>query len=488
VLPLRERVRLLTEYGLREPTADFRLRLLLLTAALQQGDTPLGRWIVDPEAAKTAMRQTLLHAPVYGGRFAAAAQDGDDHRIVLLDKDRLFVRDLAAGASQPPLIVPPVDDEAAVSGRISVGSTTLPDGSDTLVAYRSNSRNLLVATRGRTELVPTAIPFPDAFAKRQLSTMRAEISGGAVRLVGLQWQQGAVDQIGILQIREMPGPRSEILNRENYLLDWRRSERRASRLPIVADDCDEYAVLGQSFAGAPIGQRHLTLWLGRLGENAAPISLPVLSGSPEQVARSTVAFARGCEAAFVLDGPDRLEVIALDQGRLHAAAPPMLVTVPEPLAGFVSPSFPQTQALLAATRMKDGRTWRAAWVTAQGLAVIDFAAERAAGLHPSVLRSHLLLTGLDDHRGTGQLKISRDGRFALLVDQGRPSESVAVRAYDLDLAARQQSLDTLTGAAALEREACRVAAYQTGDNRLDDGELTSWLGKSAPQPCRGIRE
>jgi hypothetical protein len=480
VLPLREKVKLLTEYGSREPTADFRLRLLLLTAALRQSDTASGRWIVDPEAAKAALRQALLRAPIYGGQFAAAAQDRDDHRIVLLDKDQLFVRDLDTGQSSRPFTVPPADDEAAGAPRLSVGSTTLPDGSDALVVYRSNSSTLFVGARGATELVPTEIRFPDAFARRQLNTMRAEISGGTIRLLGLHWQQGAVDTMGVLQIREQPGPRSEIENPGNYLIDWQRLERRAFRLPIVADDCDDYAVLGQGPPGGLFGQKHLTLWLGRLGESARPIGLPAAGGST--VGPSTVAFARGCDAAVVLEGPDRLEVVALDRRRLPAEAPPVLVRVPQALGGFVSPGFLQTPALLAATRMADRQTWRAVRPTAHGLAVIDF----AAGPRPSVVRSEVLLTGLDDHRGAGQLKLSRDGRFALLVDQGRPSDGVEVRVYDLDFAARRQSLERLTGAAALEQEACRVAAYQRGDDRLDAGETMSWLDKSAPQPCKGI--
>jgi hypothetical protein len=127
------------------------------------------------------------------------------------------------------------------------------------------------------------------------------------------------------------------------------------------------------------------------------------------------------------------------------------------------------------------------WLTVRGLAVADFAAAAGGGTAASDAPLEPMLTGLDAHGGAGQLMVSRDGRFALLVQQGPPSEGVEVRAYDLRFAARKQSLDALTSVAELVREACRVAAYQTGSNKLDDGEMISWLGsKSAQQPCSGI--
>jgi hypothetical protein len=487
ILPLREKVRLLTDYGTRDPTTDFRLRLLLLTAALRQSDTPLGRWVVDPEPTKAAMRQALLRAPIYGGRFTAAAEDAQDHRIVLLSNDRLFTRDLDSGKDSRPFILPPIADDLPTGARISVGSTILQDGSDALVAYRSNGASLLTGTTERSGLIASAIRFPDSFVKRNMFATRADISGGRIRLIGLQWEQGAVKEMGAFQILDNLGPEIATENPDKYLLDWERTARRANRLPVLADDCNDYAVLGQSPPSPPLQQRGLTLWLGRSGEDAHPTVLPAVPRSLEQAARSTVAFARGCGAALVLDGPNELEVINLNQKQLRADGQPMLFAVPQPLSGFVSPSSMQASALLAGTRMDNGRTWRVMWLTARGLAVMDVAGAGGGRAAPSDTSLDPMLTGLDTHSGQGQLKVSRDGQFALLVQQGLPSEGAEVRAYDLRFASRERSLDGLTSVAALVHEACRIAAYQTGDNKLDDGEMISWLGtKWAQQPCAGI--
>jgi hypothetical protein len=90
-----------TKYADKASTTEFRLRLLLLTAALQKTDG-LWRYLFRPEPIEEQLRDVLVRSPVFGGNdFQASGIDESGSKLALLDKDgHVFVRYLDSGESE----------------------------------------------------------------------------------------------------------------------------------------------------------------------------------------------------------------------------------------------------------------------------------------------------------------------------------------------------------------------------------------------------
>src|SRR5262249_39723272 len=87
----------------------------------------------------------------------------------------------------------------------------------------------------------------------------------------------------------------------------------------------------------------------------------------------------------------------------------------------------------------------------------------------------------DRRRG---VTFSRDGQFLTLL-QRNFGATPAVRVFDLGTKQRTNELERLRNdLPALQKEACRVAAFEPGGNRMTEQELRVYLrNPQAKQPC-----
>src|SRR5262249_25454998 len=86
----QQRATTLKTYAEHEPSSDFRLKLLLLAAALRIRETFPGSLFVSPEEYVEELRRVLLRSPVFGGDFEAAAWDDGGQRVIRVENNKLI--------------------------------------------------------------------------------------------------------------------------------------------------------------------------------------------------------------------------------------------------------------------------------------------------------------------------------------------------------------------------------------------------------------
>jgi hypothetical protein len=466
ISPLRERVKIITNYAEHEQTSDFRLRLILLAAALRSVEAWPGSWFVDPEPSKEALRTVLARSPIFGGTYAAAAWNANGQNIVRLETDRLVVHNLMTGRDGKPSELP-----AGPTGAVnppSIGFIELDDKTESLLAFRADTAKLLAGREG-SPLLETAFDLPPP--KPGIFIPRADILGQHFRVVFLEFNRAAIVGMEILQLSGLKDNTFKDVG--NTVLSWQPFAMQALRQPILAEDCNAYAFVGRDENG-------YTLWLGQLGDkNVLPFHfehIPSLTAT---------TIARKCNAALVRDEstlhiiplkPDQ-QKLSIPLGRLHDVAAMQL------------PTAQQVQPMFAAAPLPGNLGWRVGWPTAGGLAVVDFAPDAKA--RPNLLANNQLLTGLETSYVTGSLSLSPDGSRAFITQQQTFNTPIHLRAFDLDLPSRKDALSKISSSEALIREACRVAKLQGEGNRLRYAERLTWLSQHTwlsdknLQPCTG---
>jgi hypothetical protein len=466
IRPLQEKVKVLTNYAERDPTNDFRLRLLLLAAALNSSETKLGWTVIDAEPSKKALREALLRSPVHAGTFEAGAWDAKGRRVIRLENNKLVVHNLTTGNDGHPSEVPA---EAAADGfprPPSVGLITLQGGVETMIVFRNSSAKLLAGEEGST-LVERPFKLPDEF--RGPGFLRSDIFGEHLRVIFMYWVGSVTNRMEVLQLSGSLDQNSEASNLN--VLDWQ--PRRGPRQPVLAEDCDTYAFLGRNESN----REFFTLWVGQLGNNEAKAKPKPLKG---QLINGAVAITRGCDAVLVRDDSNALHIVRRDDFESQSIS---LSSLPPEAVNMLSRSTGQFPTPLAAASLEGNRRWRVAWETEDGLAVVDIAP--GENRSSTLLNDQQMLTGFDAAIGPGSLSMSPDGSFVLTMRQRRWSGPVQLRAFNLDFGTRRDELAKLKATAELVREACRIAKLQNGSNQLSITELISWLGEGAPQPCGG---
>jgi hypothetical protein len=470
VTPLRERLRILTNYAETEQSGDFRLRLILLAAALRRGETWPGSWFVDLEPAKNALRNTLLRSPIFGGVFAAAAWDSKGRRVVRLENDKLVIRNLETGEDGLSSSLPASPGGQNVPP--SVGLITSQDGVERLVAFRIDTATLLAGKVG-SPLVDTQFEPPTQVPG--VFIPRADIFGERVRIIFMHFARTAIIKMEILQLS---GATSEEFKREdlgNVALDWHPIIDQAPRQPTLAEDCNAYAFLSRRDNG-------YTLQMGRLGANekgrrSEDIVTALFLGA--------VTIARGCDAVLARDD-DKLHIVSLKPGQPPSKMRSITIGLPNEFAFMVAPSAPQIQPMFAAAPLTGNYDWRVGWLTAGGLAIVDIPhAEQALS---NLSLGDQMLTGVEPSYIVGSLSFSPDGLYALMMQQQSFNTPIRVRAFNLDRDSRRKALAAQERETpdALVREACRIARFQDGTNQLSGPERRLWIGSREPQPCTGI--
>jgi hypothetical protein len=296
-------------------------------------------------------------------------------------------------------------------------------------------------------------------------------------------QSDEATQIVKAAIGPNPAPDISLTARDGFptQLDWDPKQQQAPRIPVLASDCDKFAFL--SFPSAGEGARfiHPILYAGDFGGRASSreINFNFLPGSN---APSSVAISRGCTAAIVRmsqnfdaaapkpNPGDKLFVVNFDlDGQLGGSGKlgsPSEYEVPASLRGLLSPSWPLLSPALAGARLPDSNVIRVAWLTENGLAVVDL---QEGSKSTPVLSSEgpVFLTGFPNVQGNTRMTISKDGNFLLMVSQKSFGTAPDFRVYDLRTEKRQALLAKLDGAQ-LRQLACQVLSFMLPSGPSDD--------------------
>lgn len=485
VSSLQEKAVSLTSYAERDLSNDFRQRLLLLATVLRKSEPWPARWFINSERPKRVLRSALLKTPIYGGKFTAVGTDPSDQRIITLQHNRFVVHELATQIESFPAPLPSENAEPGIPFSLSVGLLPLPGNAEAVVVYQgSGGSGSLLAARLGDKLRDSGFHIPEEFWNFATFPPRAEIIGGHLRFVG--WRRapdGFIGQEEVLPVQTSISPNFAPDPQAPYVLDLQAAQRQFRRTPVLAEDCNYYSFLAASQEGS---REILTLWLGEFGSPAhrTQLSIPV---PREEIAKSAVTFARGCSAVLVREPSGKLAVIASHNGQGFADTVPATIDVPPSSGDSVLPASTQAQPAFAAAPVDRSGKWRVAWLVPNGLAVVDVAIDQASST--PVAGGLPFLTGLEADSGFGQLRLSSEGRFAVLMQQRNFSAPVELRAFDLNVDRRRQDLEKKQSVSDLVAEPAGSPSSRT--MTIDLAPRNSPLGlvaKRCPSRARNLRD
>lgn len=518
VRPLQQKVRLFSEYAANNQTNDFRLKLLLLASALRSSETWIGSAVLDPSDLKQKAREVLLRSPVFGGTFASAAWNSDGARVVTMKEknDDLIVYNLLGGKDgeaqkqikSSPL--PPSTYEPEIAPPPSIGFIKQKDGSEAVAAFRFVSGSVWTGKEGSS--LEEASKLLETARKRGQWIPRADIFKNHVRIVFLSFSESVIVEMNVL---DLPGSELASLPQKNQeLIDWDPRGRQAFRQPVLAEDCNAYAFLGKDNPkdnSDAIKQNDtepfFMLWLREPEKDVKSIRLEGI------YVKGAVAISRECKSAVARNDSEeekqRLYLVRFGDGQ--AASERVSISLDSLNRDFAKGTYPvggQSQAELAAAPYKnETNSWRVAWPTAVGLALLDISEGSGYVPKPAVpgpdpkrkpdqkqmpdqeqmLNQKQMLTGLESGYELGSLSLSPDGTRALLMRQYSFASPIRVRAFNLDFEGQWKNLAN-KGTDELVQEACRIATMQGVGNQLTKAELNIWLkDENAPQPCPEIK-
>jgi hypothetical protein len=245
--------------------------------------------------------------------------------------------------------------------------------------------------------------------------------------------------------------------------------------PTIATQCGFYGYLqnqGKSLVVHQLGRAEPFL--------KVDLSTPVeeddtLGGS---FVRS-ISFSADCSAVTIRDAPDHLRVIPIEVANGSVRFGEMKdIIVPEGAKDVAQPLSVRARPLIASLQMDDG--YRFAWLTRNGLAVIDAPSRIDGDRRGNLVFGAPILTGVDN---AAKLQFSQDGRFLILIQQNWGASHVKVRVWEIS-----ESLDRIPEGNALVAEACRIARQENGRAALEEGESLQWFGENRRSPCQEIIE
>lgn len=496
VAPLREKVRILTNYAERDRSSDLRVRLLLLVAALRSGDRWPGSWFLDVEPSRKVLRDVLARSPVFGGAYGAAAWDSTGQYILYVTNQKtLVVHDLTAGKTIKSFDLPEPSREAD-GPRLSpiappppfVGLIKKQNDTQAVMAFGFGANSAYLWVEEGSAL-REALRLPKSMQEPGEWIPRAEISGEHVRVIFLRWDQSVITQMLAL---ELSGAVASDFKPQKKRLAWEPIAQQAFRQPVLAEDCESYAFLGKVDPSGEERYDAYAVYVGKIGEKAeisAPLTDPLTVGA--------VAFARGCSSVLVRD-ESTLRIVPLTKNNSPSQIRSVPLTELVDAARMIVPSVGQAQPMLAAAPLTGEDGWRVGWPTPSGLTIVDVPDSQniprnlfkkdpryAESRNAQTLQ---MLTGVDSAYTTGSLSFSPDGSHVLMMQQQNYGGQVELRAFDLNLVERRKELEKLTTSDDLAKEGCRVAKIQDGTNWLRTSEKSAWLSdENAPGPCDGFK-
>lgn len=487
IRPVQDKVDALTNYAAREGSSDFRLRLLLLAAALRGADSWPGSQFVSIERPKEVIRDVLLRSPVFGGTFEAAAWSSDGNRVVRFADGKLIVHDLSTGKDDEGAPLP--RDSAGPPGPNAPPSVGLVKnaGKEELVAFDTGTARLFAGPPNSTLVDTGFVPPP---LEAGYFVPRADIFKDRARIFFMHFDRNAVTQMNVLQLWEIKKG-AKPASTGIVPLDWDPFAQQAFRQPIIAEDCNTYAFLSRDDDGDGYALR-----LGQVGkkiERSERFYRADSTAGARALVTGAIAIARKCGSIFALTRDDEstsLHIVSLkqDQPKPNSARRSIPLGSLADDANITLPTSAQVQPMLAAAPLGGIPGWRVGWPTTSGLVIVDIMeaepAERALRTRDT------MLTGVPSTFVWGSLSLSPDATKVLLLQQQTFSGPIQVRAFDLDFDARRKQLEELTTREALVQEACKIAALQDGDGnnppRIPD--RSAWFPNGdAPQPCVEVK-
>jgi hypothetical protein len=252
-------------------------------------------------------------------------------------------------------------------------------------------------------------------------------------------------------------------------------------VPTITAQCDLYGYLDNP-KEAP-----QSLYIGHLGSTEpSKLNLGTSAVQDDTSGNSfirSVSFSSDCRSVAVRQSIDFVHIIPIEIGnglvRLVEERS-LKVRIPEAVQDVIQPSFGRLRPLMALSAAGD--EYRLAWLTRDGVAVVNVGSRLEGEQRGGLLFDRPLLTGLENG---AKLQFSRDGKFLILNHQSWSANAKAkLRVWEIT-----GTLDRIPQAGhELVAEACRVARQENGKAELEKGESMQWFGESRPSPCRTFIE
>ena len=240
---------------------------------------------------------------------------------------------------------------------------------------------------------------------------------------------------------------------------WNPVDQHARRMPVLASDCDKFVYLGMPTPQPEKESVHPILYAGDfLGSPSQKVIVDasVVRGTGPQA----VTITRGCRFAIlhIPEGPEsRDKIFLVNFGQDGGLGDETQFEIPDPLKGFLVPTFPLLSPAIAGAPLADPNRVRVAWFLERGLAVVDLQ-ERSKDATQLLPEGQVFLTGFLSSQGNSRLTMSKDGNYLLASLQRGFTGVPEFRVFDLRVHERQALLDTLTGEQ-LRDVACRVVKF-----------------------------
>jgi hypothetical protein len=449
-----------TKYSDTVSTSDFRLRLLLLVAALQRAD---GVWsyVFPREPIERQLRDVLVRSPVFGDNdLQASGLDENGTKLALLKNGRVSIRDLE---SRTPEMAP----FSLPSGTAATWTTSLGFVKGMKYPVLVHDGVLYFEGADKESSKKVADLLPDKLKDQQFFP---DVAAGEVRVQIWNSNEGRTDVAILATENDASFMKASAFAK----LNWTTGALRL--VPTLSDVSNYYASIDLD----ETGERELTL-RSLLDQNLKKVLGQLTNGpsapriSPRTEFVRSLAFSAGGSAVASRVAGDEVQVFPFDEESLRDAAQPQkrvrLRIPPGDMQEMVSPRWPQLRPLLAGTKV--GENWRVAWLTQGGAAVLEGpAGEGAVGRR--LLGDKPLLTGVDN---ASRLNFSKDGHF--LTVQQRTGGRTQVRIFDLT---NRRAESIPKSGRELRDLACDTAEFQ-GSRQLNSLEMTIWLGGQGRQPC-----
>ena len=468
--------RLLTAARL-DQSPNFRQRIIILLHALDELKG-VGRFLVDPKFARDSLRNVLVRAPKLGGTYKAVGFNSGGTKLAILDGSELTVHDLSEQTSASPLMVswPPRENWPASSSsyRLSgfepyvAGFIDHPERGEIPAVYHEGIISYWDEHGGHFLDVRQVLPpiFANANLRNieLMHTVRITANTRSGTSFETHFFELALtkDENGRLSLK-LPtmSPHDSVVRSSGVRYN-----------PTIATQCGLYGYLqGKSLVVHQLGRAEPPL---KVDLSTSMVEDDTPGGSFVQ----SISFSSDCSAVTIRHALDHLSVIPIEvaNGNVRSAEVKEIV-VPEGAQDVLQPLPLRARPLIASLQMND--RYRFAWLTRNGIAVIDAPSRIDGDRKVKLVFGAPILTGLDN---AAKLQFSRDGRFLILIHQSWGASHAKVRVWEIN-----ESLDRIPLGNALVAEACRIARQENGQAALEEGE-SAVFGENRRSPCQEIIE
>jgi hypothetical protein len=467
---------------------NFRQRIMILLHALDESKG-VGRFFADPKFARDSLRNVLVRAPKLGGTYKAVGFNSGGTKLAILDGSELTVHDLSEQTSASPLMVswPPRENWPASpsSYRLSgfepyaAGFIDHPERGEIPAVYHEGIISYWDEHGGH--FLDVRQVLPPIFANANLRNIElmhtVRITANTRSGTSFETQSGTSFETHFFELA-LTKDENGRLSLKSPTMSPHDSVVRSSGArynPTIATQCGLYGYLQNQGKSLVVHQ---------LGRAEPPLKVDLSTSMVEDdtpggsFARS-ISFSADCSAVTIRDALDHLHVIPIEVANGNVRFAEMTdIIVPEGAQDVAQPLSLRARPLIASLQMDD--RYRFAWLTRNGIAVIDAPSRIDGDRKGKLVFGAPILTGLEN---AAKLQFSRDGRFLILIHQSWGASHAKVRVWEIN-----ESVDRIPWGDALVEEACRIARQENGRAALEEGESLQWFGEHRNSPCQEIIE